>query len=265
LTRYIRIAFPIEKVEPPISDPLVAAQYSCIYWINYLLDCNKENTTNDFQDSGSVYQFLRARYIFWLETLSLVKSLLNGIVMIRKLENWLREIFENGIPDWIKLKPKMQAHWNAALRTLEGYSHWVSSVAFSPDGKQVVTGSLDSTVRLWDVATGALQQTLEGHNNFVNSVAFSPDGKQVVSSSYNHKTWLWDATTGALQQTLHSRFLPALRVSGYWITDNDTNIVWLPSEYRSNCSATWNRSIVIGHFSGRISFFRFTNGIKIII
>jgi WD40 repeat protein len=57
------------------------------------------------------------------------------------------------------------------------------SVAFSPDGKQVVSGSYDRTVRLWDPATGAALQTLKGHTNAVNSVAFSPDGKQVVSGS----------------------------------------------------------------------------------
>jgi hypothetical protein len=81
---------PIEKVEPPVSDPLAAVQYSCIYWINHLLDCDKEDTNNDLKDGGSVHQFLRTSYIYWLEALSLVKSLLDGIVMIRKLESWLQ-------------------------------------------------------------------------------------------------------------------------------------------------------------------------------
>jgi len=56
-------------------------------------------------------------------------------------------------------------------------------VAFSPDGKQVVSGSHDETVRLWDAATRAALQRLEGHSGCVSSVAFSPDGKQVVSGS----------------------------------------------------------------------------------
>jgi WD40 repeat protein len=50
-------------------------------------------------------------------------------------------------------------------------------MAFSPDGKQIVSGSHDETIRLWDAVTGAVLQTLKGHSHWVNSVAFSLDSK----------------------------------------------------------------------------------------
>jgi WD40 repeat protein len=78
----------------------------------------------------------------------------------------------------------------------------VKSVAFSPDSKQIVSGSYDKTVQLWDAITGVALQTLKGHLNFVNSVAFSYDSKQVLSGSDDKTVRLWDATTGAALQTL---------------------------------------------------------------
>jgi hypothetical protein len=79
-----------EKVKPPLPDPLAAAQYSCLYWIDHLLDCDRGRTTNDLEDGGTVYQFFRTSYLYWLEALSLMKSLPDGIVVIMKLENWLQ-------------------------------------------------------------------------------------------------------------------------------------------------------------------------------
>ena len=66
--------------------------------------------------------------------------------------------------------------------TLEDRFDPVNSVAFSPDGKLVASGSDDNTIRFWDTATGRQRgKPLEGHSSPVRSVAFSPDGKLVAS------------------------------------------------------------------------------------
>jgi WD40 repeat protein len=68
---------------------------------------------------------------------------------------------------------------------LEGQSDCLKAVAFSPDGKQLVSASDDKTVILWDAATGTALQTLTDHSSWVSAVDFSPDGKQLVSASDN--------------------------------------------------------------------------------
>ena len=68
----------------------------------------------------------------------------------------------------------------------------VTSVCISPDGTLVAAGSLDTVVRIWDVATGKLIERLRGHRDSVYSVAFTPDGRGLVSGSLDKTLKYWD-------------------------------------------------------------------------
>src|SRR5262245_14653436 len=61
----------------------------------------------------------------------------------------------------------------------------VSAIAFSPDGKTIVSASWDSSVRLWEVANGHPIRSFSGHQAQVECVAFSPDGKQIASAGWD--------------------------------------------------------------------------------
>jgi WD40 repeat protein len=80
--------------------------------------------------------------------------------------------------------------------TFLGHTNWVLSVAFSPDGKQILSGSADKTVKLWDVASGREIKTFLGHTGFVESVVFINDGKQALSGSDDGIVKLWDISNG---------------------------------------------------------------------
>ncbi|KAH8113773.1 hypothetical protein DFH11DRAFT_274412, partial [Phellopilus nigrolimitatus] len=86
-----------------------------------------------------------------------------------------------------------------ALRTGETVGHLscVTSVAYSPDGRQIVSGSWDETICIWDAQTGkAVGEPLTGHSDWVRSVAYSPDGRHIVSSSDDNTVCIWDTQTG---------------------------------------------------------------------
>jgi WD40 repeat protein len=74
--------------------------------------------------------------------------------------------------------------------------HLVYSLAFSPSGKQLVSSCAQSTIRVWDTATGKKLLILRGHRFWVNQVAFNPDGKSLASASKDSTVKIWDAVTG---------------------------------------------------------------------
>ncbi|MGB3207593.1 MAG: WD40 repeat domain-containing protein [Crinalium sp.] len=84
------------------------------------------------------------------------------------------------------------------LRTLEGHSHWVLSVAISSDGQTLVSGSADKTLKVWNLQTGKNIHTLKKHSSWVTAIAITPDGKSIVSGSADKTIKVWDLKKGNL-------------------------------------------------------------------
>src|SRR5260370_851423 len=101
----------------------------------------------------------------------------------------------------------LQAAPRSALFPFTALIRSVWCVAFSPDGKRVVSGSVDRTVKVWDAEKGQETLTLKGHTSTLTSVTFTPDGKPVVSCSKDQTVKVWDAVNGQENLTLkgHTR------------------------------------------------------------
>ncbi|KAK4441876.1 hypothetical protein QBC34DRAFT_458153, partial [Podospora aff. communis PSN243] len=241
--------FPIDKVQTPSSDPLATVRYSCVFWVDHLRDSNSDKDTLQRNTLDVVQTFLEQKYLYWLEALSLLRAVSEGIIATRQLDSLLGRIsssqltqlvwdayrfiltygwvveqaplqaytsallfapasslvkkkFRTEEPSWVSTKPAVEVDWNACLQTLEGHNYSVSSVAFSPDGQQLASGSGDQTIKIWDTTSGQCLQTLEGHSSWVSSVTFSPDGQQLASGSGDQTIKIWDTTSGQCLQTL---------------------------------------------------------------
>jgi WD40 repeat protein/serine/threonine protein kinase len=103
----------------------------------------------------------------------------------------------------------------ASVRTLQGHTSSVTSVAMSPDGRHIVSGSEDNTLRVWDLVTGRCLNTLQGHTGEVESVAVSPDGRHIVSGSSDSTLRVWELGTGRCLNTLkgHTSGVESVAVS----------------------------------------------------
>ncbi|WP_445637595.1 WD40 repeat domain-containing protein [Nostoc sp. DSM 114161] len=120
----------------------------------------------------------------------------------------VREFSKGKFLDWWKLKI-------TTPRLLKGHSGKVNTLAISADGKTLVSGGEDKTVKIWNLQTGELKQTLAGHTGKVNAVAISADSKIIASASNDKTVKIWDLNGGWLLRTLegHTKVVRTVAIS----------------------------------------------------
>jgi WD40 repeat protein len=150
---------------------------------------------------------LSALHVYYSGVVSMPLCSLNGQVLHPKVG---------------RLLSQRDHQWSTGPILLEGHKQGVNSVAFSPDSTQIISGSDDHTIRVWDAVSGAHLHTMNGHKSRVSSVAFSPDGSQIISGSGDHTVRVWDAVSGKHMHTINGH---TSRVSSVAFSPDGSQIV----------------------------------------
>ena len=117
--------------------------------------------------------------------------------------------------DYAQLFSSNRTEKVSSFMKLTGHTSFINCLTISPDGKTLVSGSADNTIRLWNFTTGEALKTLTGHTSYVNAIAITPDGKTLVSGSADTTIKLWDLASGKELKTLHGHqgYINALDIS----------------------------------------------------
>ncbi|KAL5371063.1 hypothetical protein DPSP01_014517 [Paraphaeosphaeria sporulosa] len=288
--------YPIKNVKLPKADPLTVSRYPCVYWVDHLWESKPKSlgsSVGGLEAVDVVDNFLRKKFLHWLEGLSLCRDVENGVVSMIKLWSLVQEM-----RDQDRLTLLVQDAWRFIMYhkgAIEGYplQTYVSALLFSPTGsliRQLFQHEEPKTISIRPALSdgwSACLQTLEGHGSGVISVAFSADSARLASASGDRTVKIWDASSGACLQTLegHSSTVRSadlvsvlaslhlyktvtepqkpvfhgvtISLNYTWGSNNAQNMLWLPTEYRPACSAVSGRCVGIGTGSGKVWFCRF--------
>jgi WD40 repeat protein len=125
----------------------------------------------------------------------------------------IRQILECAPQPWLRLLHRPLAKAGGPLiRTFEGHTGEISSIAITLDGRNAVSASWDGSLRIWDLASGATLRTLKGHTGCVNAVVLTPDGMRAVSGCTAGELRVWDLGTGQIVRNL--RAPPTQEITG---------------------------------------------------
>ncbi|KAF2260348.1 vegetative incompatibility protein HET-E-1 [Lojkania enalia] len=225
------------------SDLFASSRYLCIYWVDHLCDSNSVSLPSyaeHLQDGGLVDIFIREKYLYWLEALSLCKSMPKGVVSMAKLQSLVQE--RGGATSFTRLvhdayrfvmsyklaieNSPLQAYASALLFSptrslIRGlFRHeeprWIIVLPAMRDEWSACLSTLeDHSGSIWDASSGECLSTLEGHNDLVNSVAFSHDSTRLASGSDDETVKIWDARSGECLSTLegHSHWVDSVAFS----------------------------------------------------
>ncbi|KAK7570369.1 hypothetical protein V3481_019549 [Fusarium oxysporum f. sp. vasinfectum] len=177
-------------------------QYACMYWVHHQAKADLEPN-----DSHEIFEFLTTHFLHWVEVLSLLGRVADGLDSSRSLVDWLENRGDSGLSDFLADAVRfLQANFSVINKApLQIYS---SALAFAPE-RSIVRTTFEHCIPKWLSIWPQVKEdwdacllTLEGHRNSVESVVFSHDSSTVASGSHDKTIRIWDAKTGRCKYVL---------------------------------------------------------------
>ncbi|KAJ6256869.1 NACHT-domain-containing protein [Drechslerella dactyloides] len=181
----------VETVKCPEPDPLAPIRYACVHWVDHLdeIEINRDDHLSeiksnhdrvDLRNGGTVDTFLKEHLLHWLEALSLMRSISDGVFAMNKLAGLLET--------W-------DTDSGNCLQTFGSYGGFISPVALSNDKSQIVLGFHDGTVKIRDLRSSGYSLPTLNSDNSVASIAVSNDGLRIVLGMWNGNVDIWDTNS----------------------------------------------------------------------
>ncbi|KAF8536777.1 WD40-repeat-containing domain protein [Trichophaea hybrida] len=246
---------PISEVENEVIVKYLPLdiQYACRYWVSHLKRSKMKLCDND-----QVHSFLQENFLYWLEALSLIGKISDGVLMVRSLESILNPKSEaNHDLRMMVYDAKRFVLNNISIIEIAPLQIYCSAILFSPK-RSIIKSIFWDQIPCWIKNVPEVQenwspslQTLEGDFRAVNAVSFSPDGQLIAIASDKKTVFLRDSMTGMSQNTLegHSSYVNAVAFlpDGRFLasaSDDKTIRLWDPSTGASHCTLEGHSSFV---------------------
>ncbi|KAK5989879.1 Vegetative incompatibility protein HET-E-1 [Cladobotryum mycophilum] len=231
-----------DEFTTPHPDPLASIRYACVYWADHFCNgyINDGDVTHQayLDDNRIIYSFIENHFLHWLEALSLLRNMSDGILSLSRLETLFRTKLPKGqTHDLLQDAYRFVLYYKLGIEN-SPLQTYISALIFSPEGSLIrklfshqappwISSQITAREKHWS----SCLQTFECQSG-VASVAMSLDGQWVVSGSFDHKIRIWDTTTGACNQIL----------SGH---NNKVHSVVISSNKQQIISASWDETIRI--------------------
>ncbi|CAM1509539.1 Fc.00g032780.m01.CDS01 [Cosmosporella sp. VM-42] len=197
----------IDEISKPNPDPLRPVAYSCVYWCHHLIASDLSNSEN-MRDLQDVLSFLMNKVLYWLEAMSLLRSLSTAVRLIAELVPALGNIEMPQLKELVQDAHRFMLSYSSIVEKAP-FQLYASALIFSPTCSKIRQQFRKEEPR-WISLKPEMEkhrdnclQNLEGHTRKIFSLNFSPDGKMLASASWDSTIRIWDLNSGNYIRKLH--------------------------------------------------------------